>query len=209
MITDIKKLNKQELLLWLREEAGVNHPSWFGEGLFVGGLEIQQIPEEYVEYLWFLKTNKFNNYLNIGIGNGGSFLVETLIQDSLKMSIGVDNVSYWREEQLASITQKVDWLKTNTNTHVDFVNTDSTTWFSYTDAKFDIIFIDGDHSYEGVKEDFVNSLKVLKEEGYIVLHDIASTGCPGVVKLWSEINNKRCLEFVNNNTCGIGIYKNL
>jgi hypothetical protein len=113
MINNIKNLNKEELLHWLRNEAGVNHSSWFGENLFVGGLEIQQIPEEYINYLWFLKNNKFKNYLNVGIGKGGSFLIETFIQENLESSIAIDNSSYWHQNQKQSITEKIDWLKNN------------------------------------------------------------------------------------------------
>jgi len=35
----------------------------------------------------------------------------------------------------------------------------------------DVIFIDADHSFESVKEDFKNSLKILNEFGVIILHD--------------------------------------
>lgn len=36
---------------------------------------------------------------------------------------------------------------------------------------FDIIFIDGDHSYKQSKMDFINAWKVLNKGGVIVLHD--------------------------------------
>lgn len=37
---------------------------------------------------------------------------------------------------------------------------------------FDLLFIDGDHSYEGVKEDFEMYSPLVKSGGYIVFHDI-------------------------------------
>jgi predicted O-methyltransferase YrrM len=37
--------------------------------------------------------------------------------------------------------------------------------------KVDVIFIDADHSFESVKEDFKSSLKNLNEFGIIILHD--------------------------------------
>lgn len=37
---------------------------------------------------------------------------------------------------------------------------------------FDVIFIDGLHTYEQVRKDIINSIKVLKPGGYIALHDM-------------------------------------
>lgn len=39
------------------------------------------------------------------------------------------------------------------------------------DIKFDVIFIDGLHLATQVDKDIINSLKFIKEDGYIVLHD--------------------------------------
>jgi hypothetical protein len=36
-----------------------------------------------------------------------------------------------------------------------------------------LVFIDGDHMYEQVREDFINALSVLDKEGFILLHDTA------------------------------------
>lgn len=208
MITDIRKFTKEELLYWLRNEAGVNHGEWFGPGLKQGNLEIQQVPEEYVQYLWFLKNGNFKNYLNIGIGKGGSFLAETYIQRSLQLSVAIDNSSYWLNDQRQSIIEKIEWLKNNVNFRIEFYDTDSVSWLKNNSfRKFDVIFIDGDHSYEGVKNDYVNCLPLLNEGGYVIFHDISSIGCPGVVGLWNEIKNENCIEFVASKTCGIGIWK--
>jgi len=208
MIKDIKLLDKSELLDWLRNEAGVNHYSYFGDNLKMGNLEIQQVPEEYIGYLWFLKNSNFKTYLNIGIGRGGSFLIETFIQSNLELSVAIDNSSYWAGDQKNSIVEKINWLQSNVNTKVEFHDSDSVGWLKNNqDKKFDTIFIDGDHSYDGVKGDFENSIPLLNDDGYIVFHDINSMGCPGVVKLWNEIRNDSCQEFIESRTCGIGVWK--
>lgn len=202
---EIKKLNKNELYNWLKTEAGVNNGIHFGA--FEGGLELQQIPEEYIEYLWFLKNRKSEKYLNIGIGNDGSFMVETYIQsDSLKRSVAVDNTSYGVFTNIENINYRINWLKENTNILIDFFNMNSIEYFKNNDEKFDTIFIDGDHSYDGVKLDYDYCLNLLNDNGVMIFHDIASLQCPGVVKLWNEIKNERCIEFIRSNKCGIGIY---
>jgi hypothetical protein len=44
-------------------------------------------------------------------------------------------------------------------------------FFVKQDVKIDFLFIDGDHSYEGVKLDFELYSKLLNENGVIVIHD--------------------------------------
>ena len=47
----------------------------------------------------------------------------------------------------------------------------SDVFFRENDKKFDIIFIDGLHTYEQVKKDILNSVNSLKENGIILVHD--------------------------------------
>lgn len=42
-----------------------------------------------------------------------------------------------------------------------------------TSSKFDLVFIDGDHSYEGALFDLKGCDPLLKEKGYMLLHDTA------------------------------------
>jgi hypothetical protein len=44
-------------------------------------------------------------------------------------------------------------------------------FFIRQDIKIDVLFIDGDHSYEGVKSDFELYSTILSEKGIIMLHD--------------------------------------
>jgi len=44
-------------------------------------------------------------------------------------------------------------------------------FFILQDIKIDFLFIDGDHSYEGVKKDFDLYSTILSEKGVIVIHD--------------------------------------
>jgi hypothetical protein len=44
-------------------------------------------------------------------------------------------------------------------------------FFVRQDIKIDLLFIDGDHSYEGVKQDFELYSQILSENGIIMIHD--------------------------------------
>lgn len=56
----------------------------------------------------------------------------------------------------------------------------------------DYIFIDGDHSYEGVKNDTEKALGMLKPGGIIVWHDYASKS-PGVLQYLAELSAERSI----------------
>lgn len=53
-------------------------------------------------------------------------------------------------------------------------------------AKLDVLFIDGDHSYEGVKHDLDNYGFLVKSGGSIVCHDVLSGYDPGVRQAFDE-----------------------
>jgi predicted O-methyltransferase YrrM len=44
-------------------------------------------------------------------------------------------------------------------------------FFVRQDIKIDVLFIDGDHSYEGVKTDFELYSNILSDNGIIIIHD--------------------------------------
>jgi hypothetical protein len=97
-----------------------------------------------------LAANKRNNdtYLEIGVSLGDTFKVV-----DVKNKFGVD-------------------------INKDFVAThymSSDEFFILAAEKaltFDLIFIDGDHSYTQVVNDFNNALKFIKNDGVIVVHDL-------------------------------------
>lgn len=80
------------------------------------------------------------------------------------------------------------------------------------DGQCDILFIDGDHTYEGVKKDFEMYKHLVRAGGLIVLHDIADHSetfptCT-VDKFWKEISGMK-MEIIKEPKTwgGIGIIK--
>ncbi len=56
--------------------------------------------------------------------------------------------------------------------------------------KVDFLFIDGDHSYEGVKTDFEMYSPLVKKGGIVAFHDIApgpEENVGGVPRFWEKI----------------------
>ena len=59
--------------------------------------------------------------------------------------------------------------------------------------KIDFLFIDGDHTYEGVKKDFEMYSSLVKKNGIIAFHDIVKHPPETKVevnKFWNEIKKK-------------------
>lgn len=61
-----------------------------------------------------------------------------------------------------------------------------------TKGKIDFLFIDGDHHYEAVKNDFLQYGPLVKDGGVIVFHDAGLKNHPDVevYKFWDEIKDK-------------------
>jgi hypothetical protein len=85
---------------------------------------------------------KFTDYLEIGCDKDQSFS-----KIVIKNKVGVDPISGGT------------------------VRDTSDNFFRYNNEKFDIIFIDGLHHYEQVTKDVYNSLNILNDNGYILIHD--------------------------------------
>ena len=62
-------------------------------------------------------------------------------------------------------------------------------------ASVDVLFIDGDHTYEGVKSDLANYGPLVKDGGKIVMHDVASAYDPGVRQAADEYATANKFEF--------------
>ncbi|MBA7713844.1 hypothetical protein ES703_122854 [subsurface metagenome] len=74
-------------------------------------------------------------------------------------------------------------------------------------SKIDFLFIDADHSYEGVKKDFTLYSNFVKKPGLIAFHDTLDA-C-GVNEFWSEIRpyyrHMEIVEDYKQRCAGIGV----
>lgn len=74
---------------------------------------------------------------------------------------------------------------------------------TFVDEYFDLIYIDGDHSYDGVKKDLNIAFNKIKNGGYIFGHDYNQTVFPGVVKAVNEFcdENNLTISYMTNDGC--------
>jgi cephalosporin hydroxylase len=144
-----------------------------------GGLRIWQYPNQFSKYLCLLREQNIHSYIEIGCRWGGTFILTTeylkLCNDAFNESTAVDLID----------SPVKEYCDANSKTVFIKDNSQSEQFKSFVQSNyFDLIFIDGDHSYEGVKTDYESC----KNNGRIfVFHDIVSDACPGVVKFWNEL----------------------
>jgi len=213
---NILEYTEQQLVDWLRNEAGSSNPDYF-HAKKAGSLKLQQVPEEYSKLLMLLRSHKIESYLELGIGNGGSFAVACyFMKETLKEATAVDCLAYRNAgigQNEKEINGFIDYVEGFTNDcDVAFHNQTTDEFFAQAmiDNKgeiiWDAIFIDADHSHEGAKRDYDNAINFINKGGLIIFHDINSKACPGIMKLWSEVKQgRKHWEFIASQTCGIGV----
>jgi cephalosporin hydroxylase len=153
-----------------------------------GGLLIWQYPNQFSKYLCLLKTQNIKSYIEIGCRWGGTFVLTNeylKMFNSMDKSVAIDIID----------SPVLNYCMLNNETQFIKINSQSNEFKNYMNNNyFDLIFIDGDHSYDGVKNDYENT----KNSGKIfVFHDIINSACPGVVQFWNELknNNKNTYDF--------------
>lgn len=102
---------------------------------------------------YFIKYRNYRTYLEIGVDDGINFM-----NVDCSEKIGIDP----------------SFAKLHTSARPYCVRMTSDEFFNSipTDQLFDIIFIDGDHTYEQVVKDIANSKKHLSANGVIIMHDV-------------------------------------
>jgi len=201
------------------------------ENFYVGpnikGLNVNfkaaQIKEEILSLLYELKQNPPRLLLEIGTATGGTLFMLTQIaaEDaeiySIDLPLGPYGAGYFKYKiplfkSFTKKQQKINLIRKDSHD----INTVHLIQSLLNNKKLDFLFIDGDHTYEGVKKDFKLYSPLVKSDGLIAFHDIKKDLLDSNVevdKFWQEIKNKyQFKEFISNNKnqsgCGIGLIYN-
>ncbi len=161
------------------------------------------------ELIRILRELKPNSILEIGVDEGETAF--NLITNAVKFHpknsikyIGVDLFSDLMSDVIAkrevsqiphSRSQVENKLKKNfVSVNLKLIEGDSNMVLKTMTDTFDFIFIDGGHSYETVKRDFELSIKLLNQNGIIVLDDYTNAKAAkigyGVRRLVDELDPK-------------------
>jgi predicted O-methyltransferase YrrM len=179
----------------------------------------QQVYEEITTFGYWLKGFQANNILEIGF-KGSSFHIMSQLSTGKKVAVDYEDKgrTIWSHYMMYGEDFKLFIADSQTEETRDKVKEFC--------PEYDLIFIDGDHSYEGVRRDFELYQELLSPRGYIVFHDIDPDhifrdGAGGqVYKFWQDLSygsktNIVTIKSSGKTTCfgqkehfgGIGIWK--
>ena len=185
-----------------------------------GGLIMPlQVRSEILQLLKIIKLKSPKYVLEVGTSNGGTlFLLSRVATEdaciiSIDLPLGAYGGGYpaWKRPFYKSFAQKDQTIRLIRADSHELATQEKVAAILQTN-KVDLLFIDGDHTYEGVKKDFEMYEPFVKDGGMIVLHDIVphrqDHGC-GVDGYWDEIKRSHeHREFVENpdqQWAGIGV----
>jgi predicted O-methyltransferase YrrM len=154
------------------------------------------------------------NLMEIGTAKGGTLFLFCQTSDPMAQVISVDlpggkfgggysNAKRKFYKSLAKPNQQIILIRKNAHES----STLNEVKIVLAGKALDFLFIDGDHTYEGVKKDFEMYSPLVRKGGAIAFHDIAkhpSTSQCEVNRFWNEIKNShKFREFVNDWNQGI------
>jgi predicted O-methyltransferase YrrM len=147
-----------------------------------------QNPEELSRFLGYLQAERPVRIVEIGVYRGGTAFLFCLLVPSVELYIGID----------LFVRSRVAFhylCRDSARLHfIDSVSTDR-----YARAKLegilggqpvDFLFIDGDHSYDGVKSDFEQFRPFVRDGGIVAFHDVNPSPAGhsgGVPEFWARV----------------------
>lgn len=156
--------------------------------------------DEFAPLLTLLDTTKPRVVLEIGCGNCGSTWAISKLS-SVEHIIVIDlPAGPWGGNDRELTEKRLNIISQSSGKPVYFISGNSQSQECLEEVKgildkvkgLDFLFIDGDHSYGGVKTDYLNYSPLVSPGGLVAFHDIAEhapeTGCE-VKKFWEEVKD--------------------
>jgi predicted O-methyltransferase YrrM len=183
-------------------------------------IKIQQIKSEIVGLLEIIREYEPRLILEIGTLNGGTLFLFSRVanKDALIISIDLPKGNFgklhfdWRVPLIKHFplpNQKVKLIRANSHDKSTLGQLNKI----LDNKKLDFLFIDADHTYEGIKKDFEMYGPLVREGGIIAFHDIVfpPEKINTVHDFWEEIKNqydyKEIIASETQITGGIGVLK--
>jgi|ERR1035437_1635122 cephalosporin hydroxylase len=176
---------------------------------YIGLLQVENEIIPFMEYLD--KEVKPKTMLEIGLCQGGSFFLWCKLMEPSSLKLGIDlpngrwGAPYTRDAfEMAVNKRNIEMFAPNVT--INYGSSTDPAMIEWTNKqlggnKLDFLFIDADHTYEGVKKDYNNYKDFVRSGGIIAFHDIKETELHkekecNVYKFWQELEGEK-KEFVD------------
>jgi predicted O-methyltransferase YrrM len=197
----------------------------FVEAFDYGGVSIRpmQVESEIGAFLEAVAAKPPRAVLEIGTGRGGTLFLLARAADERAVLVSIDapegdaafcgRPAYKRRDRLYGALgrphQRVVYI--SADSHDDATKTRVQDVLE--GEALDLLFIDGDHTFEGVESDFQMYAPLVRSGGLVAFHDIVP-GPPeavgGVPAFWEQVRRPDSLQFVadwEQGCCGIGVLR--
>jgi predicted O-methyltransferase YrrM len=187
-----------------------------------GGVSIRpmQVESEIRGFLEAVAVEPPRTVLEIGTGRGGTLFLLARAADERALLVSIDapegdaafcgRPAYKRRERLYAALgrpeQRIAYIAADSHEEETKARVQAT----LKGEPLDLLFIDGDHTFEGVEADYRMYAPLVRSGGLVAFHDIVP-GPPeavgGVPDFWAQVRRPDSLEFVadrNQGCCGIG-----
>ena len=184
-----------------------------------GFLQLTQVRSEILALTTLVEKNRPKTVVEIGTAHGGTLFLWCLLAHPTATVVSIDlpggihggGYPYWKSwiyRRFAGPSQKLHLLRCDSQAPETLAQLKTV----LPGGTVDFLFIDGNHTYAGVKADFQKYSPLVAKDGMVVFHDICTipseVNCQ-VDKFWHEIKDGyRHEEFIENpsqGTCGIGV----
>jgi cephalosporin hydroxylase len=176
-----------------------------------------QMRSEFVEYTRIVAEQRPSVALEIGTFRGGTLFVLTRLATPHATVISLDlpesklgKICRWAQtpifNRFTQHSQTLHLLRADSHRK----ETLSTVSKLLKGRRLELLFIDGDHTYAGVRADFEMYSPLVRSGGVVAFHDIAVQPMPNeVARLWNEIKSryrhKEILHSTAKDAMGIGV----
>jgi len=129
--------------------------------------------DEGIELYKIIKKYKPKKLVEIGFAVGIStlFMLCALENNAELISVDPYQKIQWDKFGLINVDNILKEQNLPKTIH-KFIEDYSNNFFKNTNKSFDLVFIDGDHSYEGTMIDLIGANKVLKKNGLMIIDDV-------------------------------------
>lgn len=176
-------------------------------------IEPAQSKEEITKLMDLIKRANVKTMMEIGTLHGGTLFLFSRVIDKNAMIL-CNNLSDGRPQKtvfMSKIALFKAFIDNPDNMHFIYGSSHDDKTLRETKRllqknKLDFLFIDADHSYEGVKADYVMYSPLVRKGGIIAFHDVAGTD--DVKTFWNEEKRKHRnvkVFAVPKSTMGIGV----